>query len=163
MNFKKTSNDSINGSIIMTIIQQANISRPAWLQTWPQELWKIIKTLLEQVEYEKNHRTDMTFWSFHLFPMIFRCYSNEITSYITWYPILSDPTTGFRPRLRTASVSPQKHVGKWQYLHIMKTWWKGSESSETVYAFFIVFREFPRGIQSYFKHKTFFQSKTLSL
>ena len=66
----------------------------------------------------------------------FSSFSNEFQ----WNHMESDPTTVFRPRPRTASVSLQKHVGKWQYVHVMKSHWKGSE---TVYVFFMFFREFP--------------------
>ena len=101
--------------------------------------------------------------------MISHCsshYSNEITLSHT-VSILSDPTAAFRPMPRTASVSLQKHVGKWQYLHVMKGHWKGSELFtrvlHEVHDFELIFREWQRnseGIQSDFNHRTFFQSTT---
>ena len=69
-------------------------------------------------------------WWAHLFPMIFTLFEwNHMVSIILSIilSILSDPATVFRPRPRTASVSLQKHVGKWRYLHVMKGHWKGSE------------------------------------
>ena len=110
---------------------------------------------LERVEHEEFHwgkaseRCD--FLKFSFFSNDLHCYSNEVT----WYPNLSDPTTVFRPRPRTASVSLQKHVGKWQYLNVMKRFWG-------CLRFLHDMQRIPWVIPSDFNHKTFFQSKTLS-
>ena len=103
---------------------QSYSSRPAWLQPWPRQPWK------NNNKKQKHHWMKMWLsevliclqWSSH--------YSNKNTwndGIRVFNPTQSDPTTVFRPRPRTASVSLQKHVGKWQYLHVMKGHWKGSE------------------------------------
>ena len=92
--------------------------------------------------------------------MISHCsshYSNEITLSHT-VSILSDPTAAFRPMPRTASVSLQKHVGNWQYLHVMEHHWKGSELFTRVLH---EVHDFQRMTEKFRGHSIWFQSSNI--